>query len=89
MEDLQMFPGEFEYHIDEKSRVPLPPQFRSELKEGLVLAPEVEKYITAYPLAEWKKPAVCNSLVRIRCNGFSSERSQLDNKGRRSRSGRF
>ena len=50
---------------------------------------EGEKYITAYPLAEWKKPAVCNFLVRIRSNGFSSERSQLDNKGRRSRSGRF
>ena len=50
---------------------------------------EVENYLTVYPLAEWKKLAVCNFLVRIRCNGFSSERSQLDDKGGRSRSGRF
>ncbi len=50
---------------------------------------EVEKYLTAYPLAEWKKLAVCNFLVSIRCNGFSSEHSQLDDKGGRSRSGRF
>ena len=89
MEDLQTSFGEFEYKIDEKGRVPLPPKFRRELNEGLTLAPGVEKCITAYPLAEWKKPAVCNFLVRMRSNGFSSERSQLDNKGRRSRSGRF
>ncbi len=84
-----MFPGKFEYQIDEKGRVPLSPQFRSELKEGLGLVSEVEKYITAYPLAEWKKLAVCNFLASIRCNGFSSERSQLDDKGSRSRSRRF
>ncbi len=85
-----MFPGEFEYQIDEKGRVPLPPKFRRELREGaVILAPGVEKCITAYPLSEWKKLAVCNFLVRMRCNGFSSERRQLDNKGRRSRSGRF
>jgi hypothetical protein len=57
-------------------------------KEGGGLAPEGEKYITAYPLAEWKKLAVCNFLVSMRSNGFSSERRQLDNKGGGSRSGR-
>ena len=51
-----MFFGEFEYRIDEKGRVPLPPKFRRELREGVViLAPGVEKCITAYPTAEWKK----------------------------------
>ena len=50
---------------------------------------EVEKYLTVYPLAEWKKLAVCNFLVRMRSNGFRSEPRQLDNKGGRSRSGRF
>ncbi len=84
-----MFLGEFEYMIDEKSRGPLPPKSGSELKEGVILAPEGEKYITAYPIAEWKKVAVCNFLVRMRCNGFSSERRQLDNKVGKSRSGRF
>jgi len=53
-----MFFGEFEYRIDEKGRVPLPPKFRRELREGVViLAPGVEKCITAYPVAEWKKLA--------------------------------
>lgn len=52
-----MFFGEFEYKIDEKGRIPLPPRFRSHLKDGLVLIPGVEKCITAYPISEWKKLA--------------------------------
>ena len=52
-----MFFGEFEYKIDEKGRVPIPPRFRRELKEGVVLTLGVEKCITAYALSEWKKLA--------------------------------
>ena len=52
-----MFLGEFEYKIDEKGRVPIPPKFRRELKEGVVLTTGVEKCITVYPLSEWKKLA--------------------------------
>jgi len=52
-----MFLGEFEYKIDEKGRVPIPPKFRRELKDGVVLTTGVEKCITAYPLSEWKKLA--------------------------------
>jgi len=52
-----MFLGEFEYKIDEKGRVPIPPKFRRELKEGVVLTPGVEKCIVAYTPAEWKKLA--------------------------------
>ena len=52
-----MFFGEFEYKTDEKGRVPIPPKFRRELKEGVVLTPGVEKCIIAYPLPEWKKLA--------------------------------
>ena len=52
-----MFLGEFEYRIDEKGRVPVPPKFRRELREGVVLMPGVEKCINLYPLAEWKKVA--------------------------------
>lgn len=50
-----MFFGEFEYKIDEKGRVTFPPKFRSRLKDGVVLAPGLEKYISIYPIAEWKK----------------------------------
>ena len=52
-----MFFGEFQYKIDEKGRVPIPPKFRSELKEGVVLTQGVEKCIVAYTLSEWKKVA--------------------------------
>ena len=50
-----MFLGEFEYKIDEKGRVPLPPKFRKELKEGVVLRPGEEKCIVAHPVSEWRK----------------------------------
>ena len=50
-----LFFGEFEYKIDEKGRVLIPPRFRRELKDGVVLTPGAEKCINAYPLAEWKK----------------------------------
>ena len=52
-----MFFGEFEYKIDEKGRVPIPPKFRQELKAGVILTQGVESCITAYPLAEWQKLA--------------------------------
>lgn len=50
-----MFLGEFEYRIDEKGRVPLPPKFRKELKDGVVLSAGPEKCIIAYSLVEWNK----------------------------------
>ncbi len=56
-----MFFGEFEYKIDEKGRVPIPPKFRSALREGVILTPGLEKCITIYPLPEWKK--VANALT--------------------------
>ena len=62
-----MFFGEFEYKIDEKGRVPIPPRFRRDLREGVILAPGAEKCITVYPLAEWKKLAetlTSSSVVR-------------------------
>ncbi|MFH1662334.1 MAG: division/cell wall cluster transcriptional repressor MraZ [Chloroflexota bacterium] len=52
-----MFFGEYEYKIDEKGRIPLPPRFRTHLKDGVVLIPGVEKCITVYPVSEWKKVA--------------------------------
>jgi len=54
---MAMFYGEFDYKIDEKGRVPVPPRFRNSLKDGVVLTPGVENCITAYPLSEWKKLA--------------------------------
>jgi MraZ protein len=50
-----MFYGEFDYKIDEKGRVPLPPKFRNYLKDGVVLTPGAEKCITVYTVSEWRK----------------------------------
>jgi len=52
-----MFIGEFEHKIDDKGRVPIPPRFRRELREGVVLTPGIEKCIIAYPPSEWQKIA--------------------------------
>ncbi len=52
-----MFLGEFEYKIDQKGRVPIPPKFRRELKDGVVLTAGMEKCIITYSLPEWKKLA--------------------------------
>jgi MraZ protein len=50
-----MFYGEFDYKLDDKGRVPIPPKFRNALKDGLVLTVGAEKCITAYTVTEWKK----------------------------------
>jgi MraZ protein len=51
-----MFIGEYQYKVDEKGRVPLPPKFRRELKEGVVLAKGMgEKCIAVYTTREWKR----------------------------------
>ena len=57
--NFPMFTGEFEYRVDEKGRVPIPPKFRTEelKKDGVVLCPGMEKCITIYPISEWKKLA--------------------------------
>jgi MraZ protein len=54
---MEMFFGEFGYRMDEKGRIPLPPRFRNQLKDGLVLIPGVENCITAYTMAEWARIA--------------------------------
>lgn len=52
-----MFLGRYDYKIDAKGRVPFPPKFRQELRDGLVITQGLEKCITAYPLLEWKRIA--------------------------------
>ena len=52
-----MFSGEFEYKIDEKGRVLIPPKFRRYLKDGVVLTAGPEPCIVGYPIPEWNKIA--------------------------------
>jgi MraZ protein len=48
-----MFSGEFEYKIDDKGRVLVPPRFRKDFKDGMVLTSGPENYIIAYTLKEF------------------------------------
>ena len=50
-----MFLGTYEYRIDDKGRVALPPRFRDELRHGVVMTQGLEKCIAVYPVAEWDK----------------------------------
>ncbi len=50
-----MFLGTYEYRIDEKGRIALPPRFRDDLRQGLVMTQGLERCIAVYPLAEWDK----------------------------------
>lgn len=86
-----MFFGEYDYKIDEKGRIPVPPRFRNALKDGIVLTPGAEKCITVYTVIEWKKlsatltgSAVTRSKMRrlsraIFATAFST---RIDNQGR-------
>jgi len=86
-----MFFGEYSYKIDEKGRVPIPPRFRKELKDGVVLSPGVEKCINVYSLSEWKKlaasitsgPLTPNKLRRLNRAIFATAFNvNLDGQGR-------
>ena len=86
-----MFYGEFDYKIDEKGRIPIPPRFRNALKDGVVLTPGADKCITAYTLSEWKKLATIltgSSLTRSKMRRLSrvffatAFNTRMDGQGR-------
>ena len=52
-----MFLGEYEYRVDSKGRLPLPPKFRQELRDELILTRGAEACVIVYPTAEWYKLA--------------------------------
>jgi len=57
-QECSVFFGEYSYKVDEKGRVPLPPRFRQEMKDGVVLSRGIgERCIAVYPIREWKKLA--------------------------------
>jgi MraZ protein len=52
-----VFYGEFDYKIDDKGRLPIPPKFRGALKDNIILFPGIEKCINVYTESEWRKLA--------------------------------
>jgi MraZ protein len=87
-----MYFGEYEYRIDEKGRVPIPPKFRTELKgQSIMLTPGLERCLAVYPYTEWKKlaatlttgPITQSKLRRLNRAVFATAFSiQLDGQGR-------
>ena len=64
------FLGEFEKRIDAKGRVPLPPKFREEFKEGGVISYGFDKCLIVYPTNEWIKHAeTLSKLPEMRSKG--------------------
>ncbi|MGH2442558.1 MAG: division/cell wall cluster transcriptional repressor MraZ [Chloroflexota bacterium] len=49
-----MFLGQYARTIDEKSRMALPPEFRSGLKTGAVLTRSLDNCLCIYPAAWWE-----------------------------------
>ncbi|MCJ7604938.1 MAG: division/cell wall cluster transcriptional repressor MraZ [Dehalococcoidales bacterium] len=90
-EIIAMFYGEFDYKIDDKGRVPIPPRFRNALKDGVVLTTGPEKCLTAYTPQEWKKVAdqlTPSGLTRAKMRRLSRAifstafSTKIDNQGR-------
>ena len=52
-----MLLGEYEYKVDNKGRLPLPPKFRQEFGNGLVLTRGLEPCIVVYTPERFKKIA--------------------------------
>jgi MraZ protein len=50
-----MFLGTYEYRVDDKGRISLPPRFRDDLRHGMVMTQGLEKCISVYSVAEWEK----------------------------------
>ena len=50
-----MFFGEYEYKIDSKGRAPIPPKFRIQFAEGIVLDRGVDNCIDVYTPSAWQK----------------------------------
>ena len=50
-----MFFGEYNYKLDEKGRLPVPPPFRAPFLEGVVLSPGPDQNINAFSTKEWEK----------------------------------
>jgi MraZ protein len=87
-----MFVGEFEYKVDNKGRIPLPPRFRKELEDGLVLTLGPDNCIMAYTKADWLKMTANQAPTNFRSsdkerriNRFlfrHANEVSLDNQGR-------
>jgi MraZ protein len=87
-----MFVGEYEYKVDNKGRLPLPPRFRREIEDGLVLTIGADSCVVAYTRADWSKMTATQAPTSFlvsdkerRINRFlfsNANEVSIDNQGR-------
>ncbi len=85
------FLGEYEYKVDAKGRIPLPPKYRKDFAGGIVLNMGVEECINVYPLQVWERIAeqydsgpIAPSKTRQRARAIfaTAFEQELDDQGR-------
>ena len=87
-----MFLGKHEYRVDNKGRLPLPPKFRKDITDGLVLTMIADDCITAYTREDFEKMtanqvpgsfSMSDDQRRVNRHIFSNaEEVSIDNQGR-------
>jgi len=86
-----MFLVEYNYKIDDKGRVPLPPKFRPDFGDGIILTAGAEKCILVYSPDQWtilaesltKGPVLSSKMRRLNRALFATAFDlNLDGQGR-------
>ncbi|MBS3933928.1 MAG: division/cell wall cluster transcriptional repressor MraZ [Truepera sp.] len=83
--------GEFQYAVDDKGRVIVPPPFREFVDDGMVLTRGMEGCLYIFPLAAWRRieerltelpltDAEARNFVRFFYSGAA--KAKIDNAGR-------
>lgn len=52
-----MFTGQYEYSVDDRGRVPVPPKYRNDFKAGLFLSKGLDSCLNAYTPEAWARLA--------------------------------
>ncbi|MBI2909084.1 MAG: division/cell wall cluster transcriptional repressor MraZ [Chloroflexi bacterium] len=85
------FLGEYEYSVDDKGRISIPPKFRPLFKDGIILCRGWDQCITVYPPEQWQKtteivtsrPPTQSRSRRLNRHFFAGASStELDGQGR-------
>jgi MraZ protein len=87
-----MFLGEYEYKVDNKGRLPLPPKFRKDIVDGLVLTMIADDCITVFAKESFEKMtanqaptsfSMSDDQRRVNRHIFSNANEvSIDNQGR-------
>lgn len=83
-----MFRGEYHYTLDDKGRVVLPPRFRKELGEAVIVTRGMDQCVWVYPLQGWEAVETKLRTLPVSRRGFqrfllaAAQELELDRQGR-------